>query len=79
MPLPEHLCIASNCLNNALQMLMVLQELQFGGAAAFTEKCRKISECDTALKGGDLSGDLGWLDPDPSKNKKALTNRAPCG
>jgi hypothetical protein len=52
------------------EMLSILQELQFGGAVAFTEKCRKVSECDSRLKGGDLSGDLGWLDKDPSKNKK---------
>jgi hypothetical protein len=52
------------------QMLSLLQELQFGGAQAFTERCRKVSDCDTSLKGGDLCGDLGWLDKDPTKNKK---------
>jgi len=52
------------------QMLGLLQELQFGGAPAFTERCRKMSDCDTSLKGGDLCGDLGWLDKDPTKNKK---------
>merc|ERR1712194_411680 len=52
------------------EMLNFLQELQFGGAQAFTTKCKTLSECDTALKGGDLSGDLGWLDKDPAKNKK---------
>jgi len=27
-----------------------------------------VSECDTSLRGGDLAGDLGWLDVDPKKN-----------
>lgn len=37
---------------------------------AFTTKCRAVSECDTSLRGGDLAGDLGWLDVDPTKNRK---------
>ena len=24
--------------------------------------CREISECQSALKGGELAGDMGWLD-----------------
>jgi len=29
---------------------------------SFTGQCRAVSECDTSLKGGELAGDLGWLD-----------------
>ncbi|CAK0879247.1 unnamed protein product, partial [Prorocentrum cordatum] len=36
---------------------------------AFTKRCREDSECETAMRGGDLAGDLGWLDRDPKKNK----------
>eukprot|EP00933_Yihiella_yeosuensis_P026566 TRINITY_DN2062_c1_g1_i1.p1 TRINITY_DN2062_c1_g1~~TRINITY_DN2062_c1_g1_i1.p1 ORF type:complete len:478 (+),score=97.24 TRINITY_DN2062_c1_g1_i1:60-1493(+) len=53
------------------QMLALLMEISStGGASAFTAKCKAMSECDTALRGGDLAGDLGWLEKDPSKNKK---------
>lgn len=52
------------------QVLALLAELSAGGPAAFTAKCKAISECDTALRGGDLAGDLGWLDRDPAKNRK---------
>lgn len=51
------------------QMVALLEEIGRGGASAFTAKCKAISECDTGLRGGDLAGDLGWLDPDPAKNK----------
>jgi len=50
----------------ALQMIF---EVQYGGTAAFTKRCREDSECETAMRGGDLAGDLGWLDRDPKKNK----------
>lgn len=52
-----------------VQMVAVLDELNRGGASAFTAKCRAMSECDTGLRGGDLAGDLGWLDADPTKSK----------
>jgi len=52
------------------QLLAILPELSMCGPSAFTEKVRKLSECDTALRGGDLAGDLGWLDKDPAKNRK---------
>jgi parvulin-like peptidyl-prolyl isomerase len=48
----------------------MLWELASGGASAFTIQCRAVSECDTALRGGDLAGDLGWLDRDEKKNRK---------
>eukprot|EP00435_Cladocopium_sp_Y103_P022111 s490_g5.t1 len=53
-----------------LQILRILPEVAHGGAAAFTKKCKELSECDTAMKSGDLAGDLGWLDKDPAKNRK---------
>lgn len=37
-----------------LQMLRMLPEVAHGGAAAFTKKCKELSECDTAMKSGDL-------------------------
>lgn len=52
------------------EMLAVFGEVTNGGPSAFTTKCRALSECDTALRGGDLAGDLGWLDKDPAKNRK---------
>lgn len=52
------------------QMLDVFLQITRGDAAAFTAQCRSSSECDTALRGGDLAGDLGWLDKDPAKNRK---------
>ncbi|CAE7814189.1 PIN1 [Symbiodinium microadriaticum] len=52
------------------QMLHILPQIANGGPAAFTAKCKEISECDTAMKSGDLAGDLGWLDRDPAKNRK---------
>merc|ERR1711974_494005 len=30
----------------------------------FMELCRALSDCETAKKGGTMSGDLGWLAPD---------------
>ena len=38
-----------------LQILRILPEVAHGGAAAFTKKCKELSECDTAMKSGDLS------------------------
>eukprot|EP00931_Biecheleriopsis_adriatica_P093045 TRINITY_DN66798_c0_g1_i1.p1 TRINITY_DN66798_c0_g1~~TRINITY_DN66798_c0_g1_i1.p1 ORF type:complete len:473 (-),score=102.98 TRINITY_DN66798_c0_g1_i1:47-1465(-) len=52
------------------ELLEMLPQIVHGGAAAFTAKCREKSECDTAMRGGDLSGDLGWLDANPTKNRK---------
>jgi len=51
-------------------LLRALPELSFGGPAAFTTWCKKNSECESNLRGGDLAGDLGWLDRDPAKNRK---------
>jgi len=27
----------------------------------FTQRCKAVSECSTCLKGGEMSGDLGWV------------------
>ncbi|CAE7516590.1 ESS1 [Symbiodinium pilosum] len=37
------------------QMLRILPEIANGGPGAFTSKCKEVSECDTAMKSGDLS------------------------
>lgn len=49
-------------------------------ASSFTTQCKALSECQTSLKGGDLAGDLGWLDRDPAKTKTvpAPVVRAAC-
>lgn len=51
-------------------LLRALPELSLGGPAAFTAWCKKDSDCESKLRGGDLAGDLGWLDRDPAKNRK---------
>lgn len=30
---------------------------------AFSQRCRELSECQSCLKTGDLTGDLGWVKP----------------
>lgn len=52
------------------RMLEIFGEITRGDSSAFTAQCRSVSECDSALRGGELAGDLGWLDKDPAKNKK---------
>jgi len=42
--------------------LGVLEELVSDGCAGFRMSCKSVSECQSALKGGGLEGDLGWLD-----------------
>lgn len=44
------------------QMLEVLTAFEADGPSSFARVCREISECQCALKGGELAGDLGWLD-----------------
>ena len=49
-----------------LEMLGALAAARASGgaqaeAAAFTQQCRALSECQSSLKGGDLAGDIGWL------------------
>lgn len=44
------------------QMLGILESLLADGCASFASMCKAVSECQSALKGGELAGDLGWLD-----------------
>merc|ERR1712217_935601 len=55
------------------QMLAVLDGLLAEGCAGFSTACKTLSECQSALKGGELIGDLGWLDRvnDSSQDKKS--------
>lgn len=51
------------------QLLQVLDELRqskdgAGLSKSFTLLCRSSSECQSSLQGGELAGDLGWLDKD---------------
>merc|ERR1712046_357761 len=43
-------------------LLGILDKLAADGCTTFTSACKSISECQSALKGGDLAGDLGWLE-----------------
>jgi len=54
------------------QMLAVLNRLLTEGCAGFSSSCKSLSECQSALKGGELIGDLGWLDRinDTGQDKK---------
>jgi hypothetical protein len=42
--------------------LGILDRLVLNSCDAFSTLCKKFSECQSALKGGDLAGDLGWLE-----------------
>lgn len=44
------------------EMLEILQNLEADGMKSFQKVCRSVSQCPSALKGGDLAGDMGWLD-----------------
>lgn len=52
------------------QMLSVLDDLLADKGAGFPAVCKAVSECQSALKGGDFAGDLGWLDRRSSDNKQ---------
>merc|ERR1712060_763928 len=61
------------------EMLEVLASLEVEGMSCFPRICKEISECQSALKGGELAGDLGWLDqkaPD-AQQEKALRSQVP--
>lgn len=46
-----------------LQLLQVLDELLAADSfVGFSSICKALSECQSSLKGGELAGDLGWLD-----------------
>ncbi|CAK8990714.1 unnamed protein product [Durusdinium trenchii] len=44
------------------EMLEILLKLEADGMKSFQKVCREVSQCPSALKGGDLAGDMGWLD-----------------
>lgn len=50
-------------------LLSTLDGLVADGCAGFSAACRSLSECQSALKGGELAGDLGWLDPPVSQEE----------
>mmetsp|Transcript_34491 Transcript_34491/g.109525 ORF Transcript_34491/g.109525 Transcript_34491/m.109525 type:complete len:556 (-) Transcript_34491:103-1770(-) len=50
------------------EMLDVLSRLDADGGVGFAGVCRAVSECQSALKGGELAGDLGWLDCSAAKS-----------
>lgn len=47
-----------------LKVLEGLLESKDNLPKSFTAACRATSECPSSLQGGELSGDLGWLDKD---------------
>jgi len=50
----------------------VLEECEIDpkkSAAAFTVRCRELSECPTCLTAGELAGDLGWVKPGKNELK----------
>lgn len=51
-------------------MLGVLSELTANGCTGFSGACKAISECQSSLKGGELAGDLGWLDQAKGETKE---------
>lgn len=53
------------------QILGVLDGLVADGCASFPSTCKAISECQSALKGGEFAGDLGWLDRSADVQKQA--------
>mmetsp|Transcript_17515 Transcript_17515/g.48008 ORF Transcript_17515/g.48008 Transcript_17515/m.48008 type:complete len:556 (+) Transcript_17515:137-1804(+) len=57
------------------QLLVVLADLD-RDPGQFTAKCREISECQSALKGGELAGDLGWLSRDKPRSSMLEVHKA---
>jgi len=47
-----------------MKVLDSLREVKDGLAKSFTSACRSTSECPSSLQGGELAGDVGWLDKD---------------
>lgn len=52
------------------RLLEVLDGLVADNCAGFSAACKAISECQSSLKGGELTGDLGWLDREPAEQTK---------
>eukprot|EP00439_Symbiodinium_sp_Y106_P071151 s2164_g12.t1 len=61
------------------QMLKLADDFMADACASFPSVCRSVSECASALKGGQMAGDLGWVDrPDPEAQKqKQEKDKAP--
>eukprot|EP00927_Polykrikos_kofoidii_P049680 TRINITY_DN43709_c0_g1_i1.p1 TRINITY_DN43709_c0_g1~~TRINITY_DN43709_c0_g1_i1.p1 ORF type:complete len:568 (+),score=109.70 TRINITY_DN43709_c0_g1_i1:84-1706(+) len=57
------------------QMLRVLEGLTKDGCAGFSNACKATSECPSALKGGELTGDLGWLEKGKSVSAQQANGR----
>ena len=57
------------------ELRAVLMEL-LRDPAIFPARARAISECATALKGGEMAGDLGWFGRGSSKQPKAFEDAA---
>mmetsp|Transcript_13990 Transcript_13990/g.25854 ORF Transcript_13990/g.25854 Transcript_13990/m.25854 type:complete len:518 (-) Transcript_13990:23-1576(-) len=53
-----------------LQMLQVLEGIIKDGLGSFSSACKACSECQSALKGGELAGDVGWLDKEKGSSTK---------
>jgi len=60
-----------------LQMLQVIEGLMKEGLSSFSSACKASSECQSALKGGELAGDIGWLDKEKGQNAKQAAVPAP--
>jgi hypothetical protein len=58
---------AENIALDALERLLA-------AGASFTKICKSVSECESALKGGDQAGDLGWVEPPKDVAMKAARN-----
>jgi len=58
-----------------LQMLEVLEGLAKDGLCGFSNACKAVSECQSALKGGELAGDMGWLAKDKGVDVQQANGR----
>eukprot|EP00929_Paragymnodinium_shiwhaense_P006384 TRINITY_DN10970_c0_g1_i2.p1 TRINITY_DN10970_c0_g1~~TRINITY_DN10970_c0_g1_i2.p1 ORF type:complete len:572 (+),score=159.38 TRINITY_DN10970_c0_g1_i2:78-1718(+) len=56
-------------------LLEVLEELAKTGPAGFTNACKAKSECQSALKGGELTGDIGWLEKEKGVSDKQANGK----
>lgn len=62
------------------QILRIFDGLEADNFASFAAVCRSTSECQSSLKGGELAGDLGWVDVSAKVEKgkrEALKVRLP--
>eukprot|EP00931_Biecheleriopsis_adriatica_P067521 TRINITY_DN41642_c0_g1_i1.p1 TRINITY_DN41642_c0_g1~~TRINITY_DN41642_c0_g1_i1.p1 ORF type:complete len:505 (+),score=83.13 TRINITY_DN41642_c0_g1_i1:40-1515(+) len=55
------------------EMSDVIDKLIADNCASFSACCKATSECQSAFKGGELIGDLGWIDREPAEQPKAKT------